>query len=118
MNTGVEAGDTACKLARRWGYDIKKIPDNKAKIIFAEGNFWGRSMSAISASSDPSCTARFGPFMPGFVIIPYNNLQALEVILLLKNAKFIFKTLYMNLNTLLHVLYSINFKIQLFALLW
>lgn len=78
INTGVEGGETACKLARRWGYDVKKIPDNQAKIIFAEGNFWGRTLSAISASSDPSCYGRFGPFMPGFHLVPYNDLAALE----------------------------------------
>lgn len=80
MNTGVEGGETACKLARRWGYDVKKIPNNKAKIIFAEGNFWGRTLSAISASTDPTSFERFGPFMPGFELVPYNNLEALEVI--------------------------------------
>jgi ornithine--oxo-acid transaminase len=78
MNTGVEAGETACKLARKWGYMKKGIPDNKAKIIFAKGNFWGRTMSAISASTDPTSYAGFGPFMPGFETIDYNNLDALE----------------------------------------
>lgn len=78
MNTGVEAGETACKLARRWGYDVKKIPENQAKIVFADGNFWGRTLSAVSSSSDPTCYARFGPFMPGFEIVPYNDVQALE----------------------------------------
>lgn len=78
MNTGVEGGETACKLARRWGYDVKKIPSNQAKIIFAEGNFWGRTMSAVSSSSDPTCFERFGPFMPGFELVPYNDIQALE----------------------------------------
>lgn len=78
MNTGVEGGETACKLARRWGYDVKKIPANNAKIIFAEGNFWGRTLSAISASSDPTCYTGFGPYMPGFELIPYNDLDALE----------------------------------------
>lgn len=78
MNTGVEGGETACKLARRWGYDVKKIPANNAKIIFAEGNFWGRTLSAISASSDPTCYSRFGPYMPGFELIPYNDSNALE----------------------------------------
>lgn len=80
MNTGVEGGETACKLARKWGYKVKKIPDNKAKIIFAEGNFWGRTLAAISASNDPSSYAGFGPFMPGFELIPYNDTKALEVI--------------------------------------
>lgn len=78
MNTGVEGGETACKLARRWGYDVKGIATNEAKIIFAEGNFWGRTMSAISSSTDPSSFARFGPFMPGFLTVPYNDLVALE----------------------------------------
>lgn len=78
MNTGVEGGETACKLARRWGYDVKGIEKNKAKIIFAEGNFWGRTLSAISTSSDPSSYGGFGPYMPGFEIVPYNDLSALE----------------------------------------
>jgi len=78
MNTGVEGGETAVKLARRWGYDKKGIAINEAKIIFAEGNFWGRTLGAISSSTDPSSTHGFGPFMPGYKIIPYNNLAALE----------------------------------------
>jgi len=78
MNTGVEGGETACKLARKWGYTVKKIPENEAKIVFVEGNFWGRTMAAISSSTDPSSYAGFGPYMPGYVIIPYNDLSALE----------------------------------------
>lgn len=78
MNTGVEGGETACKLARRWGYDVKGVPENRAKILFARGNFWGRTMSAISTSTDPSSYRGFGPFMPGFDLIPYNDLGALE----------------------------------------
>jgi len=78
MNTGVEGGETAIKLARRWGYNNKGIPDNQAKIIFAEGNFWGRTMAAISSSTDPSSYRGFGPYMPGFIIVPYNDLEALE----------------------------------------
>lgn len=78
MNTGVEGGETAIKLARRWGYAVKGIEENKAKIIFAEGNFWGRTLAAISSSTDPSSYAKFGPFMPGFELVPYNNLTALE----------------------------------------
>lgn len=81
MNTGVEGGETACKLARRWGYDVKKIPDNQAKIIFAENNFWGRTLSAVSSSSDPTCFQRFGPFMPGFELTPYNDIEKLEELL-------------------------------------
>lgn len=78
MNTGVEGGETACKLARKWGYKKKGIAKNQAKIVFAEGNFWGRTMSAISSSTDPSSYEGFGPFMPGFELIPYNDLSALE----------------------------------------
>jgi ornithine--oxo-acid transaminase len=78
MNTGVEGGETAVKLCRRWGYDVKGIPANKAKIIFVEGNFWGRTIAAISSSTDPSSTNGFGPFVPGFELIPYNNTAALE----------------------------------------
>ena len=78
MNTGVEGGETAIKLARRWGYNVKGIAENKAKIIFAEGNFWGRTLAAISSSTDPSSFKGFGPYMPGFGLVPYNDLTALE----------------------------------------
>jgi ornithine--oxo-acid transaminase len=78
MNTGVEGGETAIKLARRWGYKVKGIAENQAEILFVEGNFWGRTMAAISSSNDPSSYAGFGPFMPGFKLISYNNLEALE----------------------------------------
>ncbi len=77
MNTGVEAGETAIKLCRKWAYEVKKVPENKAKIIFAKGNFWGRTLAAISASTDPSSYNNFGPFMTGYEIIPYNDLEAL-----------------------------------------
>jgi len=78
MNTGVEAGETAIKLTRRWGYEVKKIQPNEAVIIFAEGNFWGRTIAAISSSTDPSSYTNFGPFVPGFSLVPYNDLIALE----------------------------------------
>ena len=78
MNTGVEAGETAVKLARRWAYEIKGVPDNEAVIIFPEGNFWGRTIAAISSSSDPTSYHNFGPFVPGFLQIPYNNTEYLE----------------------------------------
>ncbi|KAL4529330.1 hypothetical protein Ndes2526A_g04124 [Nannochloris sp. 'desiccata'] len=78
MNTGVEGGETAVKLARKWGYTVKKVPDNKAKILFARENFWGRTTSAISSSTDPESYEGFGPYMPGFEIIPYNDLDALK----------------------------------------
>jgi ornithine--oxo-acid transaminase len=81
MNTGVEGGETALKLARRWGYEIKGVEKNKAKILFASGNFWGRTLAAISSSTDPSSYRNYGPFMPGFEIIPYNDLAALETAL-------------------------------------
>jgi len=92
MNTGVEAGETAIKLARRWGYKVKGIATNQAKIIFATGNFWGRTLAAISSSTDPSCYENFGPFMPGFELIAYNDLNALESALQDKNvAGFMFE---------------------------
>jgi ornithine--oxo-acid transaminase len=78
MNTGVEGGETAIKLARRWGYNVKGIPENQAKIIFAEGNFWGRTLAAISSSTDPSSYQGFGPYMQGFGLVPFNDLIALE----------------------------------------
>ncbi len=78
MNTGVEGGETALKLARRWAYDIKGVEKNKAKVVFAKGNFWGRTLAAISSSNDPSSFEGFGPFLTGFELIEYNNLNALE----------------------------------------
>ncbi|WP_010571415.1 ornithine--oxo-acid transaminase [Leptospira broomii] len=77
MNTGVEAAETAVKLTRKWGYQVKGIPQDKAKIVFATGNFWGRSLGAISASTDPNSRKEFGPFIPGFIVIPYNDIHAL-----------------------------------------
>jgi len=78
MNTGVEGGETANKLARKWGYIKKGIKENKARIIFAKGNFWGRTLAAISSSDDPSSYEGYGPYMPGYDLIPYNDLNALE----------------------------------------
>ena len=78
MNTGVEAGESAIKLARKWAYEVKGVPANQAEIIFAEGNFWGRTIAAVSSSNDPSSYNNFGPFVPGFSRIPYNDLAALE----------------------------------------
>ena len=77
MNTGAEGVETAMKLVRKWGYKVKGIEKNKAKIIFAKDNFHGRTISVISASNDPDATNDFGPFTPGIISIPYNNLQAL-----------------------------------------
>lgn len=78
MNTGVEGVETAIKVARKWAYEKKGIPQYKAKIIFCEGNFHGRTMSAVSASTDPECKEGFGPYLPGFEIIPFNNIDSLE----------------------------------------
>lgn len=78
MNTGVEGGETAVKLARKWGYNVKGIPNNCATVLFASGNFWGRTLGAISTSDDPSSYQGFGPYMPGFKTIPYNDLVALQ----------------------------------------
>ncbi|HNL08687.1 MAG TPA: aminotransferase class III-fold pyridoxal phosphate-dependent enzyme, partial [Chitinophagales bacterium] len=78
MNTGVEGGETAIKLARKWAYTKKGIAENQAKVVFVEGNFWGRTLAAISASTDPSSYKGFGPYMPGYLIVPYNDLVALE----------------------------------------
>lgn len=85
MNTGVEAVETAIKLARRWGYMKKGIEENKAKIIVCANNFHGRTSTVISFSSDPASYTKFGPYMPGFVIIPYNDLPALIEALLDRN---------------------------------
>jgi ornithine--oxo-acid transaminase len=79
---GVEGGETAIKLARKWAYNVKGTPNNQAIVLFAENNFWGRTLAAISSSTDPSCYEGFGPYMPNFKTIPYNNLKALEVSLL------------------------------------
>lgn len=78
MNTGVEAVETAIKLARRWGYEVKGIENNKAKIIVCAENFHGRTSTVISFSTDPGSYAKFGPYMPGFIVVPFNNLQALQ----------------------------------------
>ena len=81
MNTGVEGGETAVKLCRKWAYEVKGVPQNEAIIIFATGNFWGRTLAAISSSVDPDSRNNFGPFMPGYQLIPYNDLAALEAAL-------------------------------------
>jgi len=83
-DSGVEGGETACKLARKWAYKVKGVPNNQARIIFAEGNFWGRTLAACSSSSDPSTFEGYGPYMPGFGMVPYDNLEALEVVKLFK----------------------------------
>jgi ornithine--oxo-acid transaminase len=78
MNTGVEAVETAIKLCRKWAYEVKGIAENQAKIIFVENNFHGRTVAVITVSSDPDCHDGYGPYVPGFEVIPYNDLAALE----------------------------------------
>ena len=81
MNTGVEGGETAIKLARKWGYEIKGIASNQARVVFATGNFWGRTIAAISSSQDADSYGNFGPLVPGYDVVPYGDLQQLEAAL-------------------------------------
>jgi len=78
MNSGVEGGETALKLTRKWAYKVKGIAPNRAKTVYATGNFWGRTLAAISSSTDPSSTDDYGPFLPGVILVPYDDLNALE----------------------------------------
>jgi len=78
MNTGAEAVETAIKMARRWGYQKKGIAKDRAKVIVCAGNFHGRTITIISASTDPDSNTDFGPYTPGFMVIPYNDIPALE----------------------------------------
>ncbi|PJJ03962.1 ornithine--oxo-acid transaminase [Streptomyces sp. 2333.5] len=78
MNTGAEAVETAIKTARKWGYRVKGVPDGRAKIIVADNNFHGRTTTLVSFSTDPEARADFGPYTPGFEIVPYGDLAALE----------------------------------------
>ena len=78
MNTGSEGDETAIKLCRKWAYQKKGIPENEARIIVCEGNFHGRTITVISMSSDPEARNEFGPYTPGFITIPYNNIETLE----------------------------------------
>ena len=92
MNTGVEAVETALKLSRKWGYEIKGIPDNQAKIIVCSQNFHGRTINVISFSTDPTAKNNYGPFVPGYEVIPFNDLPALEKALQDRNvAAFMFE---------------------------
>lgn len=85
MNTGVEAVETGIKLCRKWAYEVKGVPQDKAEIIVCEKNFHGRTSTVISFSSDPDSKNNFGPYMPGFTAIPFNDLKALEAALENKN---------------------------------
>ncbi len=85
MNTGVEAVETALKLARKWAYEVKGVEENKAKIIVCDQNFHGRTLNVISFSTDPSAKNNFGPFMPGYEVVEYNNIEALQAALQDKN---------------------------------
>lgn len=79
MNTGSEGVETAMKLARRWAYDVKGVPEDCAQLIFPHDNFAGRTLGVISASTDPDSFGGYGPNLPGIVKIPYDNLEELEV---------------------------------------
>lgn len=89
MNTGAEAVETAVKAARRWAYDVKKVPDSQAEIIVSEGNFHGRTVTAVSMSSHPEYQRGFGPLTPGFKVIPYGDLDALKAAITPNTAAFI-----------------------------
>ncbi len=81
MNSGAEAVETALKTARRWGYDVKGVPEDRAKIVTCQGNFHGRTITIVSFSTDPSAKGGFGPFTPGFETVPYGDIGALEAAL-------------------------------------
>jgi ornithine--oxo-acid transaminase len=85
MNTGVEGVETAIKLARRWGYEVKGVEENKAKVLVCEQNFHGRTLNVVSFSTDPTAKNNFGPFMPGYGVVPYNDINALQAALQDKN---------------------------------
>ncbi|WP_251033724.1 ornithine--oxo-acid transaminase [Bacillus sp. ISL-75] len=89
MNTGAEAVETALKAARRWGYDVKGIAENQAEIIACVGNFHGRTMGAVSLSSDPEYKRGFGPMLPGINLIPYGDLEALKAAITPNTAAFL-----------------------------
>lgn len=92
MNTGVEAVETAIKLARKWAYQVKKIVPGQARVVVCDANFHGRTMGVISFSTDPTAKNEFGPFLEGFDVVPYNNLPALEKALQSENvAAFLFE---------------------------
>ena len=78
MNTGAEAVESGIKVARKWGYEVKGVPDGRAKIIVASGNFHGRTTTIISFSDDPVAHDHYGPYTPGFVTVPYGDLEALR----------------------------------------
>lgn len=81
MNTGVETGETALKLARRWAYEVKRVTPDQALMIYPTGNFWGRTLAAISSSDDPDSYGGYGPLVPGYLKVPYGDLKALEEVL-------------------------------------
>src|SRR4051794_23016931 len=89
MNTGAEAVETALKTARRWGYDVKGIPDNQAEIIACIGNFHSRTMGAVSLSSDPEYKRGFGPMVPGIKLVPYGDIEALKAVITPNTAAFL-----------------------------
>jgi ornithine--oxo-acid transaminase len=78
MNSGAEAAETSVKLARKWAYTVKKVPNNQAQVIVMEGNFWGRTITASGACDDPTRYEGFGPHTPGFPLVPYDNIKAIK----------------------------------------
>ena len=120
MNSGVEGGETANKLARKWGYLKKGIAENQARILFAKGNFWGRTLAAISSSDDPLSYKDFGPYMPGYDLIPYNDLNALEAELKDPNvAAFMVEPIQGDVQFFASVLFSLFFLFDfLLSLVW
>lgn len=80
MNSGVEAGESAIKLARKWAYLVKKVPENQAMVVMAKNNFWGRTIAACSTSTDPDCYRDYGPFTPGFETVEYGDIAALTAV--------------------------------------
>lgn len=98
----MEGGESTIKIARKWGYRVKKIPENQAQVVFAHGNFWGRTIAAISASTDPTSFNEFGPHVPGYQIVPYDDLSKLEVNFGAFKIKSIFES-WMTVHFLKHV---------------
>jgi ornithine--oxo-acid transaminase len=78
MNTGCEGVESAVKFSRRWAYEVKKVPHNEARVIFALGNFWGRSIAACGSSEDPGRHYNFGPFGLNFDLVKYNDIEAMK----------------------------------------
>lgn len=112
MLIGVEGGESSIKIARKWGYRVKKIPSNQAQVVFAHANFWGRTIAAISASTDPNSFDEFGPHVPGYQIVPYDDLGKLEVSVIIRLMS-IFDFLLLIFIRGIIIQYTINEKLPL-----